>query len=134
MGFNVKKASTAEKGTTVTIPLSVNITYDEENPTNEQIQVKHVMRIPERTEREKHHQMLIKVRGNSVKTQGSTEANFWLWKQCYVSLEGYDELPETREQIIKLFDESTVLRIHAEQAAAALLNYISPNEDDIAKK
>jgi hypothetical protein len=137
MGFKLSKLNTAsDKPFEITIPLSVNITYDDdgEEATPDYIEVRHIMRMPTTTEREKHQQMLVKVRGQNIKAQGSTEANFWIWKQCYLRLEGYEDLPVTREQVIKLFDDSPVLHIHAENAAQALLGYINANEGEITKK
>jgi hypothetical protein len=51
-----------------------------------------------------------------------------------IRLEGYDELPAERGLIIKLFEESTLLHIHAENAAVALLNHINGSEGEIGKK
>lgn len=149
-GFNVKKAIAAEKTETITIPLVVNVTYDDSEAGSAQASkdseaenisesvepftVKHIMRIPTMYEREKHQSMLVKIRGQNVKASGSATAWFWLWKQCIVKLEGYDDLPEVREQMIKLFEDSSLLHIHAENAAVALLNFITGSEGEISKK
>jgi hypothetical protein len=139
MGFKVNKAVAAEKTEEITIPLNVNIMYEDdtivegaEKPTS--LEVYHVMRIPTTFEREKQQQMLIKIRGQNIKATGSSEAWFWLWKQCMLRLEGYDELPAERGLIIKIFEESTLLHIHAENAAVALLNHINASEGEITKK
>lgn len=131
------KLSSPDKPFEVVIPLSVNTMYEDDDPTvvsGEPVDVRHVMRMPETSEREKHQQMMVKVRGQNVKAQGNTEANFWLWKQCMLRLEGYDDLPETKEQIIKLFEDDPILHIHAENAAGGLLNYIGTSEGEITKK
>ena len=138
MGFNFNKAVKAEKQEEIVIPLNVNVIYKDEEgvaagePDN--LEVRHVMRLPSINEREKYQQMLVKIRGQNIKAQGSAEAGFWLWKQCMLRLEGYDELPTTQQQIIKAFEESTILHIHAEKAAEALLNYINASEGEISKK
>jgi len=141
MGFNIKKAVAAEKTEEIRIPLSVNVMYEDDEKDKNKInepssseEVFHIMRIPTTLEREKQQQMLVKVRGNNIKAQGSAEAWFWLWKQCMLRVEGYDELPETRALIIKEFEESTLLHIHAENAAAALMNHINASEGEILKK
>lgn len=131
MGFKISKASDPSE---IIVPLDVNVTYEIESGEPETLEVRHVFRIPTRSEREKHQQLMVKVRGQSVKSVGSTEANFWLWKQCFIRLEGYDDLPETRQQIINTFEESEVLHLHAENAISALLNHITGAEGDIVKK
>lgn len=139
MGFNLSKALKAEKTEEIIIPLNVNVMYqnDEgESSTDDfnNLEVRHIMRMPTTSEREKYQQMLVKVRGQSIKAQGSAEAGFWLWKQCMIRLEGYDELPDTQQKIIKIFEDSSLLHIHAEKAAEALLNYINASEGEISKK
>lgn len=133
MGFKTSKA-VEQKVNEIIIPLRVTVTYEDGDNTPETEMVTHIMRMPESSEREKHQALLVKVRGQSVKAKGSVEANFWLWSRCWIRLEGYDDLPETREQINKLFEDSPILHIHAESAAQALLSRIGAEEEEVIKK
>jgi hypothetical protein len=138
MAFKLKKA-TEEKKHDIVITLVVDVLYEDKNADGVDIApetetVIHYMRIPERSEREKHQQMQVKVRGQNIKSMGTAAANFYLWSVCFTKLEGYEDLPPTREQIIKMFEEDVILHIHAENAAQALLNKITASEDDTEKK
>jgi hypothetical protein len=137
MGFDVKKISDDVSKTEIIIPLEVNLLYSDAESKDkpaESAQVQHVFRMPANLEREKYQSLLVKVKNNSLKGVSGSTANFYLWSHCYIRLIGYDNLPDTREQIIKLFDESPVLRIHAENAGQALYNLINTGEGDTVKK
>lgn len=140
MGLSVVKTAESEKTHTIRVPLTVNVTYEDIDEKTgmdrapETLEVVHIMRLPDTKEREKYNQMMVKVKGASVKAIGYNEATFWLWTQCIVDLEGYDELPEQKAQWVKLFNDSTLLRIHAERATEALLSHINAAEGDISKK
>jgi hypothetical protein len=131
MGFSTK---TVGKETIISVPLSVNTFNNDTQGQPETVDVVHNFTIPNTFTREKHQQMLIKVHGKNVKAQGTLNANFWLWKTCMKSVEGYDDLPIAHEEIVQLFENSDILRIHAERAAEALMNYIDASEGDITKK
>jgi hypothetical protein len=138
-GFNLSKTVEAEKKNLIEIPLVVNIFYEDKDAngndiTPEVLTVTHIFRIPERSEREKHQSMQVKVRGQNLKALGTTAANFWLWSQCMVELKGYEDLPSTREQIIKMFEESNILHVQAENAIQALLNRLTSSEEEVEKK
>lgn len=140
MGFSIKKTMEQEKDALVRVPLSVNVIYEDRDPNTkldiapDHCDVVHVFRLPTVPEREKYQQMMVKVRGQSIRATGYQEATLWLWSQCIKSLEGYDDLPPTKDQYIKVFKESAILHIHAERATEALLTHLNASEDDILKK
>jgi hypothetical protein len=134
MGFNLSKIDAAkEKDIEITVPLSVNTFEEDANGQPINVDVKHIFHIPTTFMREKHQQMLVRVRGKNVKAQGTIEANIWLWKNCIVRVEGYDNL-SAGDTWKNLFEDSSILRIHAENAINGLMNYIDATEGDITKK
>ena len=140
MGFNIKKTVEQEADATVRIKLTVNVIYEDKDPKTgldiapEICEVAHIFRLPTTAEREKFQQMSVKVKGQNIRTSGYQEATLWLWSQCIKSLEGYDDLPETKAQYVKMFKDSAVLHIHAERAVEALLSHLNASEDNVLKK
>ncbi|MDP4272614.1 MAG: hypothetical protein Q8909_21200 [Bacteroidota bacterium] len=127
-GFSVKTAID-----TVVIPLSVNY-FDDITQQSETINVKHIFKFPTTLVRDGYQQRLVKVTGRKVKTQGTSEASWWLWLQCVVKVENYTDLVIDPEGRWKMAFDTPVLRIHAERAAEQLLQYIDADEGEVEKK
>jgi hypothetical protein len=117
---------------TVTIPISVNL-FDEATGLTEVINVSHTFKFPDTIAREGYQSRLVKVTGRRVKSRGTSEAAWWLWLQCIVSVANYSDLTLDKEGKWKSEFNTPILRIHAERAAERLLEYIDVDEGETEK-
>jgi hypothetical protein len=126
-GFSVKTAIPI-----ITVPLVVN-TFDEDAGETTEVSVKHKFIFPDTPVRDGYQKRLVTSKGRKVRTENSA-ANWWLWLQCIKAVEGYDDLVIDKEGQWKRVFDSSILRIHAENAAAVLMQTIDAQEGDTEKK
>jgi hypothetical protein len=105
--------------------------FEELTGTDELVEVTHIMRIPTVAEREEYQRQLARIRGRKV-AANTSEANWHLWIKCVVNVEGYDDLP--KEGDWKLYFQSGVERVHAEEAASRLLESLESEDTEVEKK
>lgn len=104
---------------------------NQQNYTDELCEVVHNMRVPTVGEREAYSRDLAKIKGRKVASNVS-EANWHLWLKCVVSVEGYDDLPQTGDW--KLYFQDGIERVHADEAVTRMLESFESEETDVEKK
>lgn len=127
MGF--KKSSVPDQ-----VAITLNFRIIAEDGTEQTVPVKHIFRQPALREREEYQRRVVKVKGRKVISTLS-DANWYLWGKCILSVEGYDDLPsEGAGGDWKLYFQDDNLRIHVDEAVNAFLDITSAEESSWEKK
>jgi hypothetical protein len=129
----VKSFSVKTAIDTITIPIAANL-YDADTGLTETIEVSHTFKFPDTPIREGYQQKLVKVTGRKIKSRGTSDAAWWLWLQCVITVTNYSDLVIDKEGKWKIAFNTPVLRIHAERAAEKLLEYVDVDEGEVEKK
>lgn len=134
MGFSKAKAVRE-----IRIPMSFHVTNND-NGTETLANVVHVFKIASIPVREQHQRMLVTTKGKKVQTGSIPEANFFMWQNVILSVEGYDDIGANpgdvnyKEKLIAYFKDDDVLRLHIDEAMERYNERISAEETDVLKK
>ncbi len=126
MGF--KKSKALEE---IKVPMLVNMA-NEDGTGLTQTEVAHIFKIPLPNVREEWQRKLLKVKGKKISTGSRSEANWYLWLNTVLRVEGYDDLPTTAEW--KQYFADPIGRIHVDSAVDMLMESLGAEETDQEKK
>ena len=119
----------------IRVPMLYKITNEDEG-TYEEVRVAHVFEYPSGPQRERFDKDSVQVKGRKVRPSVSI-ANWNLWKQTILFVEGYDDLPPTKEQnrelLVKYFNDDSV-RIHVDDAMTRMWDLVKAEDDEWEKK
>jgi hypothetical protein len=94
--------------------------------------VTHFLTYPDAKIRNEHQRRLVSVkgRGRSLETRGTSDAHWYMWQQCIVGVEGYDDIedPNNKEELVAYFGSDHRLRKHAEDSVQEMMGIIAPEE------
>ena len=127
MGFKKSKAFEQIK-----VPMVVN-TASENGEQLEQVEVAHIFRIPLPDVREEWQRRMLKTKGRKVQIGSRSDANFYLWLNSIITVEGYDDLDVQKPDWKRYFDDP-IGRIHVDSAVDMLMNTLGSDEVEQEKK
>ena len=126
MGF--KKSKALEE---IKVPILFNMA-GEDGVGLEQVEVAHIFKIPTPKVREEWQRKLLKVKGKKISTGSRSEANWYLWLNTVIRVEGYDDLPQTEDW--KQYFSDNIGRIHVDSAVDMLMESLGGEEVETEKK
>ena len=99
--------------------------------------VEHLFKVPNTREREEYNRRLTQVKGRKVLITTS-DANFYLWNSCILSVKGYDDLPvssngEGDTRTWRNYFTDDTCRQHINDAVNAMMEKISSEEGEAEK-
>jgi hypothetical protein len=133
MGY--KKSKAFEE---IRIPMIVKM-VDESMPADKdgnfsltEVEVAHIFKLPTPELRQEWQRRLVKVKGRKVTGGATSDANWFLWLNCILKVEGYDDLPDGQNW--KSYFEDSIGRIHVDNAIGMLVETIGSEEVEQEKK
>jgi hypothetical protein len=124
-----KKSKAFEK---IRVPMLVNTSSEDEKQI-ERVEVAHIFRIPIPTVREEWQRRMLKTKGKKVEVGSRSDANWFLWRNSILSVEGYDDLDVNDPEWKKYF-EDPIGRIHVDGAVDMLMETLGSDEVEQEKK
>ena len=125
MGFSKKSAIDV---------INVRLTYHTVNQDTKEVSdviVAHKLRVPDIEERNTYQKKLLEAKGRKIGVNRS-EAAWYLWNKCILSVEGYDDLPADGNLRAYFTDDPT--RQHIEDVIPLFVESYTGEEAEAEKK